>query len=107
MSRRTLGFTHLLTGLVALTSAPADGAAQSIRGIVSERDTYVPIELATVTLLTERLDTLAQVVTTDEGFFTFDLNFSKLWDVGPGRLRFRWDIFMSVSIPGAAVCSSV
>jgi hypothetical protein len=28
-----------------------------------------------------------------EGYFTFDLSFSKLWDLGPGRLRFRWDIF--------------
>jgi hypothetical protein len=28
-----------------------------------------------------------------DGFFTLDLSISKLWDLGPGRLRFRWDIF--------------
>ena len=64
----------MLPGLVALSLLPCGTSAQSIRGIVSERDTYVPIELATVTLLTERLDTLAQAITTDEGFFTFDVD---------------------------------
>jgi hypothetical protein len=28
-----------------------------------------------------------------DGFFTLDLSISKSWDVGYGRLRFRWDIF--------------
>jgi hypothetical protein len=28
-----------------------------------------------------------------DGFFTIDLSISKSWDVGYGRLRFRWDIF--------------
>ncbi len=48
-------------------------AAQSIRGVVSERDTYQPIDLATVLLLTERLDTLGQTITNAQGYFTFDL----------------------------------
>ena len=28
-----------------------------------------------------------------EGYFTFDLSFAKSWEVGFGRMRFRWDIF--------------
>ncbi len=35
-----------------------------------------------------------------EGYFTFDLSISKLWDVGPGRLRFRWDIFNATNRVG-------
>lgn len=61
--------------IALLSTAPAH--AQSIRGIVSERETFVPIEQATVVLLTERLDTVARTITTDEGYFTFDLD-------GPG-----------------------
>ena len=28
-----------------------------------------------------------------DGFFTLDLNISKMWEVGFGRLRFDWSIF--------------
>ena len=63
-----------MAGALVTLGSPADIRAQAVRGIVSERDTYTPIELATVTLLTERLDTLGQTITTEEGYFTFDVD---------------------------------
>jgi hypothetical protein len=66
--------TVSIVGLgVAFAVAPDGAAAQTLRGIVSERETYEPIALATVTLLTQRLDTLGTTLTTDEGYFSFDV----------------------------------
>ena len=45
-------------------------AAQDIRGVVSERDTYAPVELASVLLLSAQYDTLSRAVTDTTGFFT-------------------------------------
>ncbi|MDH3424264.1 MAG: carboxypeptidase-like regulatory domain-containing protein, partial [Gemmatimonadota bacterium] len=66
-----------IVGLVlasALCRAPAD--AQSLRGVLSDRATYEPIDLGTVTLIDSALDTLAQVVTDERGYFSFDLRSS-------------------------------
>ncbi len=56
---------------VGLAASPS--AAQTLRGIVSERETYQPVPLATVLLLTERLDTLGRTITSEEGYFSFDV----------------------------------
>ena len=60
------------TAAALLAGSPAQ--TQTIRGIVSERETFVPIAQASVVLLTERLDTLGRAITTDEGYFTFELD---------------------------------
>lgn len=58
--------TVLLLGAVAVQ-------AQVVRGVVAERGTYEPVDLATVLLVDADLDTLDQVITDDRGYFSFDL----------------------------------
>ncbi len=61
---------------VALTAAAWPGAraeAQVLRGILSERETFVPIPLGTVILTTTEMDTLATTLTTEQGYFEFDV----------------------------------
>jgi hypothetical protein len=52
-----------------LFTAPLE--AQTLRGILSERDTYVPIRLGSVYLTTEQRDTLSQTLTNEQGYFEF------------------------------------
>lgn len=58
-------------GLIGLLLGPGGAGAQTLRGVVSESPTYAPIDLATVTLTTTGLDTIAQTVTDERGFFAF------------------------------------
>ena len=75
MRREGLGTAARGTTLAALTLLvlPATAYAQTLRGIVSERETFTPVPLATVVLLTERLDTIGQTLTTVEGHFSCDV----------------------------------
>ena len=75
---------------VLLGGVLAEGAAgQTLRGILSDRDSYQPIELGEVTLLDEELDTLAQTITDQRGYFTFDLPDSGEYSVIAAALGFR------------------
>lgn len=62
---------HAFTAVVALFAAAPLGA-QTVRGVVSERVTYEPIDGATVTLIDMQADTLAQTLTDERGFFSLD-----------------------------------
>ncbi len=65
----------VLGGTVAVGSAlltPPSLQAQTVRGVVSERATYQPIDGATVTLIDLQADTLAQTLTDERGFFSLD-----------------------------------
>ena len=59
---------HGLLALGLLTST-APAAAQSIRGLIVDRDTDVVIELATVIMVDESRDTIASTITDANGFF--------------------------------------
>lgn len=64
----------LLGGVIlsgAIHAAPSD--AQTLRGILSERETYVPISLGTVYLTTESGDTLGRTLTAEQGYFEFEV----------------------------------
>lgn len=67
--RATLAGVLILSFLAA---APA-ASAQEIRGILSERGTYTPIDLAQVVLVDDALDTLGITLSDERGFFRFDL----------------------------------
>lgn len=65
----------MLGGTLAVGPAlltPPSLQAQTIRGVVSERATYQPIDGATVTLIDLQADTLAQTLTDERGFFSLD-----------------------------------
>lgn len=68
----------LLAGLLLLSAAPA--SAQTVRGILLERDTYELIDFGTVYLLDEDGDTIAAALTDEEGLF-------RLHAAGPGSYR--------------------
>jgi hypothetical protein len=55
--------------MLGLVTAPLE--AQSLRGILSELDTYVPIRLGSVYLTTEQMDTLSQTLTNEQVYFEF------------------------------------
>lgn len=61
-----------LVGLAAISLFPLTTVAQTVRGVVSERLTYAPIDGATVTLVSVQGDTLAQTLTDERGFFALD-----------------------------------
>lgn len=51
----------------------AAAQSQVVRGVVADRGSYQPIDLATVLLVDAGLDTLDQTITDDRGYFAFDL----------------------------------
>jgi len=53
-------------------AAPNTSAAQTVRGLVFDAVTAEPIPLATISLLSERGERVASVLTTDEGFFSIE-----------------------------------
>ena len=57
--------------LIACAGTPAAG--QEIRGILSERGTYAPIDVAQMVLIDDALDTLGVTLTDERGFFRFEL----------------------------------
>ena len=57
--------------VVGLSTAAAPAAAQTPRGILSERESFLPIELAEVTLVSEADDTVGSTLTSEEGYFAF------------------------------------
>jgi hypothetical protein len=57
----------LFAGLLLITAAPA--SAQTLRGILLERDTYDLIELGTVYMIDGGGDTIAAALSDEEGFF--------------------------------------
>ena len=61
----------LVAGLLAVTTPDVEG--QSLRGVLSDRATYEPLDLGTVILLDASLDTLDQAITDERGYFAFDL----------------------------------
>lgn len=67
-----LDLSVLSLGVMIVSAAPAALAAQSVRGVVSERATYEPIEGATVILVDASADTVARAITDDRGFFSLD-----------------------------------
>lgn len=69
MSRHSI---HALVLVVVACVATAPLQAQTVRGVVSERDTYAPIDGATVTLIDTQADTLGQTLTDERGFFSLD-----------------------------------
>lgn len=62
----------LLLASALLWLAPQPVAAQTVRGVVSERATYEPIEGATVILIDASADTVARALTEERGFFSLD-----------------------------------
>lgn len=66
-----IAVASLLLAASALAVAPVE--AQEIRGILSDRDSYTPIDIGEVALLDSRLDTLAQAITDENGYFVFPL----------------------------------
>lgn len=60
----------LASALLWLAAQPV--AAQTVRGVVSERATYEPIEGATVILIDTSADTVARALTEERGFFSLD-----------------------------------
>lgn len=65
----------LVLGLIALVllGIPETVRGQTVRGVVSERTTYEPIDGATVTLVDAGADTVAQTITDERGFFSLDV----------------------------------
>ena len=61
-----------IVAIIVGLASPAPASAQVLRGILSERDTYTPIPLGTLTLTGEFGDTLAQTLTDESGFFQFE-----------------------------------
>ena len=67
------GFHRLAAvAFVALSLCPGLAHAQTVRGVVSERVTYAPIDGATITLVDMQADTLDQTLTDERGFFSLD-----------------------------------
>jgi hypothetical protein len=58
--------------LVATALEPSVGAGQTVRGLVTDAATGSPIALATVWVVSERGESVASVLTTNEGFFSLD-----------------------------------
>lgn len=56
--------------LVAFAVVPGQGEAQTLRGLLVERETQIPIELGRITLLTEDRDSVAAVLTDEQGYFS-------------------------------------
>lgn len=73
------GLVTVVTVLAAL-GLPQPGSSQVLRGVLSERDTYVPIPLGLLTLTGAEGDTITQTLASEEGFFEFRTP-------GPGRYR--------------------
>ena len=71
MERPSLLSTTVAVALSTLSAGPA--SAQSVRGIVSEAVTEVPIELATVRLFESSGTVLATTLTDANGFFHVDI----------------------------------
>lgn len=63
----------LLPAVVGLCFATASADAQEIRGILSERGSYAPIDVAEIVLVDDALDTLGVTLTDERGFFRFAL----------------------------------
>lgn len=68
--RSAAGPVLLLLAPAVLWLAPGPVAAQTVRGVVSERATYEPIEGATVILIDSSADTVARTLTEERGFFS-------------------------------------
>lgn len=70
-------YPYVLLGLLILAvgsgSAPSAVEGQVLRGVLSERDTYIPIELGLLTLTREDGDTISQTLSDDQGFFVFEV----------------------------------
>jgi len=80
----------VLMGAAALLGLHASAASgQGLRGILSDRDSYEPIDLGTVVLLDEELDTLQQAITDDRGYFGFELTESGEYYVIASALGYR------------------
>ncbi len=63
----------LLSFVIGLGALPAVSESQVLRGVLSERDTYDPIDLGLLTLIEEDGDTISQVLSDDSGFFEFEV----------------------------------
>lgn len=64
---------RLVVLVVALCAGSPPAAAQEIRGILSEQGTYTPIDVASVILVDAALDTVAETISDERGFFRFGL----------------------------------
>ncbi len=62
-----------LAGSGAAAVGPSGAEAQELRGILSDRATYQPINIGEVTVVDARLDTIAQAITDERGYFAFEL----------------------------------
>lgn len=65
---------RLILALTVGLTLPSATAAQSLRGLVVERDTNRTIELATVIMTDEDGDTIASVLSDENGFFILRAN---------------------------------
>ena len=70
--RARAGLVAVLLGLGLVAATPSTASAQFLRGVLSERDTYVPIPLGMLTLTGEYGDTIAQSLSDEAGFFQFE-----------------------------------
>lgn len=62
-----------LPAVVGLCASAVPANAQEIRGILSERGTYTPVDVAQMVLIDDALDTLGVTLTDERGFFRFEL----------------------------------
>lgn len=83
---RRIAAALALTAFLSL--APAT-EAQSIRGVLSDRATYRPIDVGTVVLIDADLDTLARTITDERGYFAFSLPESGEYYVIASALGYR------------------
>jgi hypothetical protein len=72
-----------------LAASATSTQAQTLRGILSERDTYVPIELGTVYLTNEQQDTLDQTLTNEQGYFEFQVDEEGMYLLIASALGYR------------------
>jgi Carboxypeptidase regulatory-like domain len=73
--------------LAVFGAAPA--SAQTVRGLVLEEVTFRPIELATVSLVSESGERLSSTLTTEEGFFSLEADGEGLFLVRVVALGYR------------------
>ncbi|MBT8488877.1 MAG: carboxypeptidase-like regulatory domain-containing protein [Gemmatimonadetes bacterium] len=93
---------HLLLLAVALVvGTPLH--AQTVRGVVSERVTYAPIDGATVTLIDLQADTLAQTLTDEQGFYSLDAGEEGQYFLIASALGYRSVRSNAVSLEDGAV----
>ena len=87
--RRGLAFLAVVTGS-AICTAPCAG--QTVRGLLLERDTQRPINLGSVTMLTEDRDSVTSTLTNEDGFFSITAPESGTYQLVGSALGYRGSV---------------